>query len=401
MPSRHVSTSESVTEGHPDKICDQVSDAVLDTILAEDPTARVACEVAASTGMLFVTGEISTDAHLDVNRVTRDTLAEIGYTDADYGIDSDTCSVVSALDEQSPDIAQGVDGEDVGAGDQGLMVGYACRETAELMPAPISYAHRLARRLSTVRREGPLGYLRPDGKSQITLAYDGEGDVEAADAVVLAAQHPEDVELEKLREDLREHVVREVVPDELLTDDTDYYINHTGTFVRGGPYADAGLTGRKVIVDTYGGAAPHGGGAFSGKDPTKVDRSASYYARFAAKNVVAAGLADECEIQLAYSIAAREPVGVDVDTHGTGVVPDDRLTDLVEKTFDFSPSGMIDELGLRAEDDPVRPRYRELAAYGHFGRTDTRVPWEQVPYAGDLEAAVGADVDRPEPVEVP
>jgi len=389
MAARHVFTSESVTEGHPDKICDQVSDAVLDRILEQDPTARVACESVASTGMIFVTGEITTDAQFDVNQIARDTLEQIGYTNAAYGIDSETCSVVSAINEQSPDISQGVDGEDPGAGDQGLMLGYAVDETDQLMPAPILYAHRLARRLAEVRRSGELNYLRPDGKSQITLEYSGS-EIEQANAIVLAAQHGEDVDLDKVREDLREHAAGEVVPDAWLTDDTDFYINHTGRFVRGGPFADAGLTGRKVIVDTYGGRVPHGGGAFSGKDPTKVDRSASYYARYAAKNVVAGGLADECQLQLAYSIASRQPVGVNVDTRGTGVVPDDRIADIVEKTFDFSPGNMIDELELREHS------YQPVAAYGHFGRSADEAPWERVDRAEELESTVGDKADPPQ-----
>jgi S-adenosylmethionine synthetase len=387
MASRHVLTSESVTEGHPDKICDQVSDAVLDRILGQDPEARVACETMASTGMIFTTGEITTDATFDVDSLVRDTLADIGYTDAAYGLDADTCSVVSSLHEQSPDISQGVDGEDPGAGDQGLMIGYATDETPALMPAPIYYAHRLARRLSEVRREGPVDYLRPDGKSQITLAY-RDGEVQRAPAVVVAAQHGEDVELDKVREDVEEHVIREVVPEAWLAD-TDYYINHTGRFVRGGPYADAGLTGRKVIVDTYGGRVPHGGGAFSGKDPTKVDRSASYYVRYVAKNLVQAGLADECVVQIAYSIAAREPVGLDVDTRGSGVVPDERLADIVEKTFDFSPGNMIEELGLRSTE------YRPTAAYGHFGRADVDLPWEATDRVDELHKTVGDKADPP------
>jgi S-adenosylmethionine synthetase len=389
MASRHVLTSESVTEGHPDKICDQVSDAVLDAILADDPDARVACESMASTGLILTTGEITTDARFDVDTIVRDTLADIGYTDADYGLDADTCSVISALHEQSPDISQGVDGDDPGAGDQGLMVGYANDETPSLMPAPIHYAHQLARRLSEVRREGPLDYLRPDGKSQITLDYRG-GEVQGANAIVIAAQHGEDVELDKVREDVREHVIGEIVPEAWVTDTTDFYINHTGRFVRGGPYADAGLTGRKIIVDTYGGRVPHGGGAFSGKDPTKVDRSASYYVRYVAKNVVKAGLADECKLEVAYSIAAREPVGLDVDTRGTGVVPDERLTELVEKTFDFSPGGMIEELGLRDT------TYEPTAAYGHFGREDLELPWERTDRVDELEASVGDKAEPPE-----
>ena len=389
MASRHVRTSESVTEGHPDKICDQVSDAILDAILAEDPTARVACETMASTGLIFTTGEITTEATFDVDEIVRATLEEIGYTDAAYGLDADTCSVVSALHEQSPDISQGVDGEDPGAGDQGLMIGYATDETPTLMPAPIHYAHKLARRLSEVRREGPVDYLRPDGKSQVTLTY-RDGEITHAPAVVVAAQHGEDVDLDKVREDVREHVVDPVLPADWLDDQTDYYINHTGRFVRGGPYADAGLTGRKVIVDTYGGRVPHGGGAFSGKDPTKVDRSASYYARYVAKNLVRAGVAGECQVQIAYSIASRQPVGLDVDTRGTGVVPDDRIADLVEKTFDFSPGGMIDELGLR------ETTYKPAAAYGHFGREDIEVPWEATDRVDELHQAVGDKADLPE-----
>ncbi len=389
MGRRHVFTSESVTEGHPDKLCDQVSDAILDAILAGDPQGRVAAETVASTGLILVTGEITAETPYEIPDIVRTTLREIGYTDAAYGLDADTCSVLSAVNEQSPDIAQGVDpsGQGEGAGDQGLMFGYASDETPELMPAPIMYAHKLARRLAEVRKDGTLAYLRPDGKSQVTLSYD-DGELDQATAIVLAAQHDDDIEVETLRDDLREHVVAPVIPAELLGPDVDYFINHTGRFVRGGPFADSGLTGRKIIVDTYGGRAPHGGGAFSGKDPTKVDRSASYYTRYAAKNVVAAGLARECTIQVGYSIASRTPVGVYIDTHGTGVVDEDRIADLVAKAFDFSPSSMIDELDLR------RPIYRDVAAYGHLGRTDLDVPWEATDRADELQAAVG-DKARP------
>ncbi len=393
MASRHVFTSESVTEGHPDKICDQVSDAILDAILENDPTARVACETAASTGMLFITGEITTDALYDAGKIARDTLERIGYTDASYGIDAETCAVITAINEQSPEIAQGVDGEDTGAGDQGLMIGYACTETPELMPAPIHYAHRMAQRLAETRRDGTLPYLRPDGKTQITLSYEDGAPTEAT-AIVLAAQHEPDTDLETLEQDLIEHVVQPTIPDTLLTDDTHYYINHTGRFVRGGPFADAGLTGRKIIVDTYGGRAPHGGGAFSGKDPTKVDRSANYYARFVAKNIVAAGLAQECKVELAYSIAGHEPVGVHVQTHGTGVVSDAQLAEIASKTFDFSPKNMIDELHLREPDPDKRPQYEPLSAYGHLGRDDLNPPWERTPYADEL-AATTNDANPP------
>lgn len=394
MASRHVSTSESVTEGHPDKICDQVSDAVLDAILDNDPTGRVACETAASTGMLFITGEITTDAPYDAGKIARKTLERIGYTDASYGIDAETCAVITALHEQSPEIAQGVDGEATGAGDQGLMIGYACTETPELMPAPIHYAHKMAYSLSQTRREGTIPYLRPDGKTQITLAYDESGNPTEATAIVLAAQHEPDVDLETLEQDLIRHVVEPTIPDTLLTDDTHYYINHTGRFVRGGPFADAGLTGRKIIVDTYGGRAPHGGGAFSGKDPTKVDRSANYYARFVAKNIVAAGLAKECKVELAYSIAGHEPVGVHVQTRGTGVLSDERLAELASKTFDFSPQNMINELHLRDPDPDKRPRYEPLSAYGHMGRNDLAPSWETTPYADEL-AATTSDATPP------
>ncbi len=376
-------TSESVTEGHPDKISDQVSDAILDAILAKDRRARVACETMTSTGLVFVTGEITTDAHktmAEVPQLVRDTLKEIGYTRGAYGIDAATCSVTSALNKQSPDINQGVDKSEteIGAGDQGLMFGYATDETPELMPLPIQLAHRLARRLAAVRKNGKLGYLRPDGKSQVSVEYKDGKAVRAA-AIVLAAQHDDDTPTENIRADLMAHVIEPVVaeyiaateiPDSFLDTATNYFINHTGRFVRGGPFADAGLTGRKIIVDTYGGAAPHGGGAFSGKDPTKVDRSAAYGARWAAKNVVAAGLAKKCQIQLAYSIGHHQPVSVNVETFSTGAIPDDAIERAIRETFDFSPSGLIRDLNL------IRPIYRQVAAYGHFGRADLDLPWE-------------------------
>lgn len=380
MSDRHVFTSESVTEGHPDKICDQVSDAVLDAILEDDPEGRVACETLATTGMLLLAGEITTDAHVEYRDVARDVLREIGYTDTAYGIEAETCSVVTSIEEQSGDIARGVDAD--GAGDQGLMFGYAVDQTPELMPLPIQYAHRLTQRLAEVRRDGTVPYLGPDGKSQVTVEFDDDEPVRV-DAVVLAAQHREEVEVETVRGDLVEHVIDEVIPPEMRDDGTDTFINYTGRFVRGGPYADAGLTGRKTIVDSYGGWAPHGGGAFSGKDPTKVDRSATYGARWAAKNVVASGLAGECEIQLAYSIGHDEPVSVRVETNGTGIVGEGEIAEAVDEVFDFSPRALIEDLELR------RPRYRSVAAYGHFGRPDLDLPWERTDRADELRARAG------------
>ena len=382
-------TSESVTEGHPDKVCDQISDAILDAHLAQDPMARVACETIATTGMVLVMGEITSKAHVDYNAIVRDTIARIGYTGGACGFDARTCAVQIALDQQSADIAMGVDDaleergagvHDIGAGDQGMMFGYACDETAELMPMPIALAHRLTRRLAAVRKDGTLPYLRPDGKSQVTVEY-RDGKPVRVDAVVLSTQHSADVSQETIRRDMLEHVVRAVIPAELLDENTKYFINPTGRFVIGGPEGDSGLTGRKIIVDTYGGYAPHGGGAFSGKDPTKVDRSACYMARYMAKNIVAAGLASRCEIELAYAIGVAQPVSVLVDTFGTGVLPDTELEALLRRQFDLRPAAIIDALDLR------RPIYSQTAAYGHFGRTDADLPWERTDRAEALKAA--------------
>ena len=383
-------TSESVTEGHPDKVCDQISDAVLDAILAQDPEAHVACETMATTGLVLVTGEITTGCYVDIPKIARGVIRDIGYNDAAQGFDGDTCAVLTAIDEQSPDIAMGVNQamevrgtEDddrydrIGAGDQGMMFGYACDETPERMPLPISLAHRLARRLSLLRREGTLPYLRPDGKTQVTVEYDGHTPVRI-DALVVSTQHDAEVSLEQIRRDLIERLVQPEVPASLLDGETKIYVNPTGRFVVGGPQGDSGLTGRKIIVDTYGGYARHGGGAFSGKDPTKVDRSASYMARYAAKNVVAAGLARRCEVQIAYAIGVARPVSVLVDTEGTGTVPDDRLAEAVCAVFDFRPAAIIDQLDLR------RPIYRSLAAYGHIGREDLGVAWEKTDKADAL-----------------
>ena len=384
-----VFTSESVTEGHPDKVCDQISDAILDAHLAQDPMARVACETIATTGMVLVMGEITSKAHVDYNAIVRDTIARIGYTGGACGFDARTCAVQIALDQQSADIAMGVDDaleergagvNDIGAGDQGMMFGYACDETAELMPMPIALAHRLTRRLAAVRKDGTLPYLRPDGKSQVTVEY-RDGKPVRVDAVVLSTQHSADVSQETIRRDMLEHVVRAVIPAELLDENTKYFINPTGRFVIGGPEGDSGLTGRKIIVDTYGGYAPHGGGAFSGKDPTKVDRSACYMARYMAKNIVAAGLASRCEIELAYAIGVAQPVSVLVDTFGTGSLPDAELEALLRKQFDLRPAAIIDALNLR------RPIYSQTAAYGHFGRTDADLPWERTDRAEALKIA--------------
>ena len=376
MTASTLFTSESVTEGHPDKLADQISDAILDAILAKDPLARVACEAIITTGLVIVVGEITTDCYVDIPRIIRQTVREVGYTRAKYGFDAETCGVVTSIDEQSPDIAQGVDVG--GAGDSGMVFGYACDETPELMPLPITLAHRLARRLAEVRRNKTLSYLRPDGKVQVTVRYGDEGKPVAVDNVVLSTQHHEEVTTDQLRSDISQHVIDAVIPTELRADGVRSFINPTGRFVVGGPVADAGLTGRKIMVDTYGGYARHGGGCFSGKDPTKVDRAGAYGARHVAKNIVASGLATRCEVQISYAIGVVKPVAIRIDTFGTGQAPDTAISVAVSKLFDLSPLGIIKELNLR------RPLYRQTAAYGHFGRTDIDVPWESTKRAAEL-----------------
>ena len=397
MTNRRLFTSESVTEGHPDKICDQISDAILDAILAKDPSARVACETTVTTGLVLVAGEITTSTYVDIQGVVRATVKEIGYTRGKYGFDAENLAVLTAIGEQSPDIAQGVDQaleardgtmtdeaiEAIGAGDQGLMFGYACKETPELMPLPISLAHKLAHRLTEVRKSGELAYLRPDGKTQVTVEYDENNNPVRVDTIVISTQHDEAITLEQIQEDLKLVVIAPIVPQELLDDATKYFINPTGRFVIGGPKGDAGLTGRKIIVDTYGGYARHGGGAFSGKDATKVDRSAAYAARYVAKNIVAAGLAERAEVQLAYAIGVAQPVSIAVDTFGTGKVAENDIVTWIRELFDLRPAGIIEMLDLR------RPIYKQTAAYGHFGRTDVALPWEDTTVAAQLKHKAG------------
>lgn len=393
--NKRLFTSESVTEGHPDKIADQVSDAILDAILKDDPNARVACETTVTTGMALIAGEISTTTYVDIPKVVRETIKEIGYTRAKYGYDYETMAILTAIDEQSPDIAQGVDKaleyrdkdseeeiEATGAGDQGLMFGYATNETETYMPLAIYLSHQLAKRLSDVRKDGTLNYLRPDGKVQVTVEYDENDNPVRIDTIVVSTQHAEDVTLEQIQEDIKAHVIYPTVPENLINDQTKFYINPTGRFVIGGPQGDAGLTGRKIIVDTYGGYARHGGGCFSGKDPTKVDRSAAYAARYVAKNIVAAGLADQCEVQLAYAIGVAEPVSIAIDTFGTGKVSEGQLVEAVRKHFDLRPAGIIKMLDLK------QPIYKQTAAYGHFGRTDVLFPWEKLDKVEELKDAV-------------
>jgi S-adenosylmethionine synthetase len=391
--NRRLFTSESVTEGHPDKICDQISDSVLDAIIEKDPTARVACETAVTTGLVLVMGEITTSCYVDIPKIVRNTVREIGYDRAKYGFDCDTCAVVTSIDEQSPDIAMGVDNalesreghmtdnqiEAIGAGDQGMMFGFACDETPEFMPMPISLAHKLVKRLSDVRKDGTLEYLRPDGKSQVTVEYDGFTPVRV-DTVIISSQHSMDVDNQRLKDDITETVIRQIIPKNLIDNNTKILVNPTGRFFVGGPQGDSGLTGRKIIVDTYGGYARHGGGAFSGKDPTKVDRSASYAARYVAKNIVAAGLARKCEVQLAYAIGVAKPVSIMVDTFGTGIISDEKIVELIMRNFDLRPAAIIDMLDLR------RPIYKKTAAYGHFGRMDEDFTWEKIDKAEVLKS---------------